>query len=253
MNKNRLWTKEEEILALYAYCNIPFNKASNTTPLIVRIAQRIARTPASVKMKIGNFGAFDPQLKARGITGLTNVAKLDAEVWNMYYGHWDKLATDAASIIARISTEGISEIAPDLPLGTTITATVQRRIHQDFFRNVVLSSYNNTCCISGITEPRLLEACHIVSWAENEAIRTDPTNGLCMNPLFHRAYDQFLISISADFILKISDSLLDQVADTKFQNYLLAKNNSTILLPDRFVPSRDYLDQHHQKYCQIYA
>lgn len=79
MDANRRWTREEEILALYAYCNVPFNKASNSHPFIVKTAQLISRSPASVKMKIGNFGSFDPRLQALGIAGLTGVSKLDEQ------------------------------------------------------------------------------------------------------------------------------------------------------------------------------
>ena len=80
----RNWSKEETILALDAYCKVPFNKASNSNPIIVEVATLIGRTPASVKMKIGNFGSFDPVLKSKGIVGLGNTSKLDKEVWDEY-------------------------------------------------------------------------------------------------------------------------------------------------------------------------
>jgi putative restriction endonuclease len=253
MDANRRWTKEEEILALYAYCNVPFNKASNSHPFIVKTAQLISRSPASVKMKIGNFGSFDPRLQALGIVGLTGVSKLDEQVWQTYYGNWDKLAIDAAKITADLSNRSIEDIVREFPAGLTKTVSVKQRINQNFFRNVVLNSYNNTCCISGISETSRLEACHIVSWTENEAIRTDPTNGLCMNPLFHKAYDKFLISVTADFDIRISDSFLSQIGDMKFRDYMQSKDNSKITMPHKFTPNRDFLDQHHQKYIQIHA
>jgi putative restriction endonuclease len=247
---SRPWTKDEEILALYAYCNVPFNKASNSNPFIVRIAQLISRTPASVKMKIGNFGSFDPQLRSLGIIGLTGVSKLDNQVWKEYYGRWDKLSDDAMSIIAKISQNAVHDFITDLPRGAIVTATVKRRINQDFFRNLVLTSYNSTCCISGISDANLLEACHIIPWSEDESIRTDPTNGLCLNPLFHKAYDNLLMSITADYTIKFSDLLLAKVTDNHFPKYLQLKNNTMIKLPDRFLPNPDYLQQHYQKYRQ---
>jgi putative restriction endonuclease len=199
-------------------------------------------------MKIGNFGSFDPQLKMLGIVGLTSVSKLDSQVWGEYYGRWDKLSGDAMSIIASISQNAIHDFVPDLPIGTTVTAIVKRRVNQDFFRNVVMTSYNYTCCISGISEPNLLEACHIVPWADDESIRTDPTNGLCLNPLFHKAYDNLLMSITTDYIVKFSDSLLTKITDNEFLRYLRLKNNTKIKLPDRFLPNQNYLQQHYQKY-----
>jgi putative restriction endonuclease len=56
-------------------------------------------------MKIGNFGSFDPRLQALGIVGLTGVSKLDEQVWQTYYGNWDKLAIDAAKITADLMAD----------------------------------------------------------------------------------------------------------------------------------------------------
>lgn len=96
MNK---WTYEEVLLALYAYVHVPFNEASNKHPWIVKIAKVIGRSPAAVKMKIGNFGSLDPKLKSSNISGLTNISKLDELVWNEYFNRWDDLKRDAEKLI----------------------------------------------------------------------------------------------------------------------------------------------------------
>jgi putative restriction endonuclease len=54
------WTREQIIVALNLYCKIPFNKVSSSHPDILRISKIIGRSANSVKMKIGNFGSFDP-------------------------------------------------------------------------------------------------------------------------------------------------------------------------------------------------
>lgn len=59
------WTREQTIVAFNLYCKIPFNRVSSTHPDIVRIAKIIGRSVNSVKMKIGNFGSFDPELKKK--------------------------------------------------------------------------------------------------------------------------------------------------------------------------------------------
>lgn len=71
------WTREQEIVVFNLYCKIPFAKAVSTNPDIIKTAKIIGRTPNSVKMKIGNFGSFDPELKKRGIKGLINTTILD--------------------------------------------------------------------------------------------------------------------------------------------------------------------------------
>ncbi|MBQ9417737.1 MAG: HNH endonuclease, partial [Bacteroidales bacterium] len=67
---------------------------------------------------------------------------------------------------------------------------VKQRINQSFFRTAVLTSYNNRCCITGLSRKELLEASHIVDWSKDIENRLNPSNGLCLNILFHRAYDE---------------------------------------------------------------
>lgn len=93
----------------------------------------------------------------------------------------------------------------NLPQGTERRQEVKRRINQDFFRKTVLSSYNYACCITGINNPVLLQASHIVGWSEDEEKRTNPQNGLCLNALLHKAYDENLIGISPDYEVFVSE------------------------------------------------
>ena len=104
------WTKEQTIIALSVYCKIPFNKATNTNTEIVKAANLIGRSPIAVKMKVGNFGSFDPELKAKGIVGLSNTSKLDEEVWYEYCNDWGKLAYDSALIIAKLENKSLEEL-----------------------------------------------------------------------------------------------------------------------------------------------
>ena len=77
----RLWTREEAIIVFNLYCKIPFRQSSKNHPEVIRIANLIGRSPSAVNMKIGNFGSFDATLRERGIVGLTNASKLDAQIW----------------------------------------------------------------------------------------------------------------------------------------------------------------------------
>ena len=234
----RKWTIDEVTLALYAYCHVPFNKANNTNPWIVKIANLISRTPAAVKMKIGNLGAFDPDLKQRGVVGLTGTSRIDEEVWNKYYGNWEQLVADSQVIIGRLSNADISAVI-DFPPGSEEYYQAKRRINQSFFRDAVLSSYNNRCCVTGLNNSELLEACHITSWADNESLRTDPSNGICLNPLLHAAFDNLFMSITPDYKVVFSDLFLESCTDEKFRAYFSYRNNSQIYLPDRFFPYRE--------------
>ena len=159
------WTREQTIVALNLYCKIPFNKVSSNHPDIIRISKIIDRSPNSVKMKIGNFGSFDLELKKRGIVGLANASKLDEIVWNEFNNNWENLAFESESLISNFSNEPIEKTAhiniDDIPLGRERETIIKARVNQSFFRSTILSSYNLKCCITGLSIPDFLVASHI--------------------------------------------------------------------------------------------
>lgn len=250
---SRNWTREQTIVALSVYCKIPFNKATNNNPEIVKAAQLIGRTPVAVKMKVGNFGSFDPELKKRGIVGLENTSRLDREIWEEYSENWEKLAIDSEEIIAKLKNKTIEQAInidfSKIPEGKERERIVKQRINQTFFRDAVLASYDNQCCITRLAVPALLEACHITNWAEDTQNRVNPANGLCMNALFHRAYDKNLLGISPDYEIFISDKIFDDNAEQRpAHKFFRQFHGKKILLPNRFLPSQDLLAAHFEHF-----
>lgn len=135
------WTREQTIVAFNLYCKIPFNRVTSSHPEIIKVANEIGRSVNSVKMKIGNFGSFDPELKKRGIVGLANASKLDEEVWNEFNNNWDDLAFESEKVLSDFEGKDVSE-------------DVKTRVNQSFFRQTVLSAHNFSCCITGIDSTR---------------------------------------------------------------------------------------------------
>ena len=87
----RLWTRDELILAINLYCKLPFGRLHKFNPEIIKLANLIGRTPSSVALKLVNFASLDPSLRARGIEGAANASKLDGEIWSEFYNHWNTL------------------------------------------------------------------------------------------------------------------------------------------------------------------
>lgn len=246
------WSKEETIIAFNAYCKVPFKSSSKEHPLIIHYAQILGRTPSALNMKIGNIGRLDPELKAQGITGLTHGAKMEQEVWEEFYDNPERLAFESERLIAKFSNKNIEEVnnidITDLPQGVERETVIKQRVNQSFFRSAVMSSYNYRCCISGVGNLQLLEACHIVDWATDVANRTNPKNGLCLNSFFHRAYDQHLIAITPDYKVILAEELIAKTVNVAFKTYLEAINGSLIALPDKFKPQRDLLELHYKAF-----
>ena len=249
-----LWTREETIVAFNVYCKIPFKSSSKTHPMIIKHAKLLGRSPSALNMKVGNLGRLDPDLKEQGITGLVHGAKMEEEVWNEFYGNPERLAFESEKIIARLSNQSVEVSASiktdDLPKGMERSVIIKQRVNQTFFRATVMSAYNFRCCISGVSVPDLLEACHIVDWSQDEQNRTNPKNGLCMNPFFHKAYDKNLLGITPELGIVISEELMQNVSDASFLSYLRGLNGKNILLPDRFLPQREFLEVHYDKFIK---
>lgn len=239
------WTREETIVAFNVYCKIPFKSSSKTHPMIIKYAKLLGRSSSALNMKIGNIGRLDPDLKEQGITGLIHGAKMEEVVWNEFYGNPELLAFESEKIIAQISNQSIEDSTAipidDLPQGIERTAIIRQRVNQSFFRSAVMSAYNFKCCISGVNTPKLVEACHIVNWSEDPNNRTNPKNGLCMNSFFHKAYDKYLLAISPDLLIIVSEELFQSATEESFFNYLKEINGRKILTPDRFFPQKELL------------
>ena len=245
------WSREQEIVALYMYCLIPFNKVSGNNPHIAKMANIIGRPNAnSLKAKIGNFGKFDTNLAA---VGLGHSSHLDEEIWNEYNGRWQDLEVDALKLIEKFqhtNHEEQTEI-PFIPIGKEREVVIKQRINQSLFRNMVLSAYNNTCCITGLARPELIEACHIIDWADDEKNRINPCNGLAMNVLFHRAFDKLYLGISTDLRVIISDKLYDGLrGKDKDKTYEIFNpyNGKNIMLPKKFKPNIEFIEKQYTKF-----
>ena len=248
------WTWEETVIAFNVYCKIPFKDSSKTNPIIIKYAKLIGRTPSALNMKIGNLGRLDPKLQERGIAGLAHGSKVEQEVWNEFYKNPDKLVYESECLIAKYAKVDVESVAnidvSNLPEGKERLALVKQRVNQSFFRSAVMCSYNNRCCISGVGNSELLEACHILDWSGDKTNRSNPENGLCLNSLFHKAYDKYLIAITPDYNVIISEEMIEKTEDEAFKDYLRGLRNRKLILPNRFCPNPDFLDDHYKRFLK---
>jgi putative restriction endonuclease len=243
------WSREEPILAFDLYCRIPFNKTKANNPEVINLARILNRTPASVARKLGNFGAFDPELKKRNISGLTHGSKLDKAIWDEFHSDWGGLVLDVEHVrqqmVGQLHKSKVEQGALAKTGPTERRANVKQRIHQDFFRATVLAAYNQRCCICRIPYPELLIASHIIPWSVREDTRVNPENGLCLCATHDRAFDYGLVSVSADFIIMLCGRL-KKANDSTSKVVFHAFDGERILSPDRFRPKREFLQWHFE-------
>lgn len=246
------WNREQLIVALNLYWKIPYNKISGSSnSLIQQIAPIINRTPAALAYKLMNFTSLDAEKQKIGNKGKSAASSSDREIWNEYFGKWEKLALDSLTILSNIQNKPIDEILEqeddyEFVEGKEKVRLVKTRVNQNDFRQRILASYNEKCCITGISFTSLLVASHIIPWSKNKQERLNPRNGICLNNIHDKAFDKGLITITSDFKVKLSDAILKKQKENNIQKYFIEYENKPIILPDRFIPSIDFLKYHEQ-------
>jgi predicted restriction endonuclease len=245
----KLWTKEQLKLAFHLYFQLPFGKLHYRNPEIIELASLIGRTPGAVAMKLTNFASLDPKITGTGRRGLSGASGLDRQVWAEFHENWEELAVESEGLRQKLggSTSVIIQNADnDLSedyVGETRARLVNQRIKQALFRRVVLSGYGEKCCMSGLSEPQLLVASHIVPWSKDKANRLNPSNGLCLSAIHDKAFDKGLITVSNDFRVIVSKKLRQKKGDF-LRDVILSLHEKKIALPDRFQPKVEFLAWH---------
>ena len=128
--------------------------------------------------------------------------------------------------------------------GKTKLAAVKVRVNQDIFRKMVLANYGGKCCVTGLTVPEVLRASHISAWAEDEANRLNPENGLCLSATYDAAFDRHLISFDEHYRLVVSKAIKDHYTDAAAKSYFIDLEGQKMSLPAKFLPSQTLLEKH---------
>ncbi|MBI5485041.1 MAG: HNH endonuclease [Deltaproteobacteria bacterium] len=242
------WTEDQLKLALALYCQLPFGKMHSRNQDIIRLAERIGRTPSAVAMKLVNFASLDPEIVNSGRAGLGNASAMDRKVWDKFQKNWDAeilVAADNLGIVPEVTPDASEEILP-LSIDTSRRAEVEVRKKQYIFRRMILSSYSGVCCMSGLSEPRLLVASHIVPWKNDADNRLNPKNGLCLSSLHDKAFDTGLITVFPDYSIAVSPEIRRLTNDKFIQDALVSCHGKLIRLPEKFHPSKEFLEWHSQ-------
>jgi hypothetical protein len=253
MPKKDGWSREQLIIALKLYCEMPFGKMHSRNPEIIRYAELIGRSPSALAMKLTNLASLDPEIRSSGRRGLSGASQADRDIWEEMTSNWDRLAneiTRVEHIYSGISLPGEpkeeSETIPASYVGETRSVTIDARIGQSFFRQSVLSAYEFKCCITGLAIPELLIASHIVPWRADPSNRLNPKNGLCLSAIHDRAFDLGLIAISDDLSLLLSSRLRHSGTGSYIGHTFRSYAGKTITLPEKFPPDSGFLKFHRE-------
>jgi putative restriction endonuclease len=244
------WTREQLLIALRLYMRLPFGRLHGRNPQIIELAGKIHRTPNALAMKACNFASLDPAFRASNRKGLSGASAADRALWQEFSTNAEQLAAEAEETFTRIEPRVAAaehaQVQP--PAGETdVLRMIRARRVQSFFRAAVLTSYQSRCAITGLAVPELLVASHIIPWSASVERRADPTNGICLNALFDRAFDRGLIAIDEDFRVVVSRELRKRASAAKLGCSLCEAHGQAIRLPERLAPDARALARHRSE------
>lgn len=122
---------------------------------------------------------------------------------------WDARALKARVAFGVLDQETLvpPENAPERRYALRL---VKQRLHQASFREAIINAYDGRCALSGISEPLLLDAAHIIADQDEQLGQPVIPNGIPLSKIHHAAFDAHLIGIDPDYRLHVSDRLLEQ-------------------------------------------
>lgn len=250
------WDRRGLLLVLHLYWRIPFGQQHARNGEVRDLARILDRTPGSVAMKLNNFTSLDPAERARGVAGLRGASALDRATWTEFVEHYEDCSVEAEHLWQQASNE---EPAPG-PVGDEQTTTeterrrvVRTRLGQGFFRRVVLANFRNQCALTGLRDPALVNASHILGWADNEAYRLHPGNGIALNRLHDAAFDAHLVTFDDSLSLVVGRRALEASRETGAAEFLAGMAGRRLADGMRDPIDREFLARHRAEFERLGA
>ncbi|HEJ7885432.1 TPA: HNH endonuclease [Serratia liquefaciens] len=245
----KFWTREELLVAFTLYSQIPFGKLHSKNPDIIHFAKLIGRTPSALAMKLVNLASLDPFITESGRSGLKGASNADRALWQEMSHD-----TEAFNQHCQLAMEHLEEetVAPELDenpkdfSGRERISTVKTRVDQNLFRKNVLEVYEYRCCVTGLEEPALLVASHILPWNHSIEQRLNPSNGLCLSSLHDKAFDRGLITFNENFELVLS-SKINHLSSTSYLDNFEKYEGLKLRLPKKYPPNKEYMTYHRKR------
>lgn len=211
-------------------------------PQIVALAVALQRTAGSVALKLANLAALGESLPRKG---MSNASGVDRRVWAEFLKNPGRVLSAYAVQTGSVPrpAEGFAERQADFEAkqGERRQSLVTVRIGQSFFREMIVASYGRRCALTGIEDQRLLNASHIVGWADAPDLRLNPANGICLNALHDRAFDRHLITFDEDYRMMVRNDVKGEA-----RRSLERVETTRLTMPARFLPDQAFLERHRR-------
>lgn len=253
MATRKLWTRDELILVFNLYLKIPFGKFHQNTKEIIDLANLMEdRNANAISMRLSNFASIDPYHLKRGVVGLRGGIKQVQPIWDEFHNNKEDLIFESEKILAKIQQTSIEKKYHSILKGTdkltgkTKLREVKTRVNQNVFRQMILANYNNKCAVTGFNNLNFLIASHITPWSVDKKNRLNPQNGILLNSLHDKAFENGFMGIDKNYQIVICNDFLKS-KDSFVQSYFSAFHNKKIQMPVRFLPDLLLLEKHFEE------
>jgi putative restriction endonuclease len=133
-----------------------------------------------------------------------------------------------------------------------LTAIAKVRIHQQAFRERVISAYQQQCALCRLKHDELLDAAHIVADSDPEG---EPVvaNGIALCKLHHAAFDKYFLSVRPDYVIQIRKDVLLESDGPMLKHGLQGLHDQGIYVPTRadHQPNRHSLELRHRRFLEL--
>jgi putative restriction endonuclease len=154
-----------------------------------------------------------------------------------FIGGWDRESSRAQIAFGLSDQTVLAPPATEIERRYALRA-VKQRLHQASFREAVIGAYRGRCALSGLPEPMLLDAAHIVEDRDELLGQPVVRNGIPLSKIHHAAFDAHLIGIDPDYRLHVSERLLAQ-KDGPMLEAIKGLDGGQLRLPKRAQDSPD--------------
>ena len=159
---------------------------------------------------------------------------------------------DALSLTSGMDAHSLADDSLTVIRRGYVTTTVQRRIHQEAFRERVIDAYRQQCAFCRLKHTELLDAAHIVPDSDPEG---EPivSNGISLCKLHHAAFDRFFLSVRPDYVIEIRRDVLLETDGPMLKHGLQGMHGQRIQLPNRdaLKPDGKLLHTRHQRFLEL--
>lgn len=127
-----------------------------------------------------------------------------------------------------------------------ITRQIQQRLHQEGFRQRVLSAYRQHCAICRLRHAELLEAAHILPDGHPLGEPVVP-NGLALCKLHHAAFDADILGIRPDYQIEVRLDVLEEKDGPMLRHGLQGFHQRLLWTPPKPLlrPKREFLEERY--------